>query len=388
MSELAIGNVTPEKIRHGLLLGVSSLALLAQLCSANAVGAEEVGDRPSVWIELGGQLERLEGGQELFAPPFLNSLDGLPFTSPLKVQQPPRYANGGEIGATFSPHDSPWAFSASIRYGRSNGKKDVHEQTSNPTMTKLCLNSAICYVLSQFPLQVIAPHPDKANSLSTTFEQRESHAVVDFAAGRDVGLGLFGSKTESALNVGVRFAQFASRTTVSMDAIPDRYVPNIIFAPKYNHRYDASAEMARSFSGIGPSLSLTESTLLAGEPEQGRFLLDWGVNASVLFGRQKVVTHHQTTGRYYRVVGLGPFARNPFYSHYQTGGGRSDARSIVVPNVGGFASVSLKFPNAKISLGYRADFFFGAIDGGIDTRQTKNIGFHGPFATISIGLGG
>ena len=50
--------------------------------------------------------------------------------------------------------------------------------------------------------------------------------------------------------------------------------------------------------------------------------------------------------------------------------------------------VSVKYPNVKFSLGYRADFFFGAVDAGIDERRTKDLGFHGPFASISIGLGG
>ena len=59
---------------------------------------------------------------------------------------------------------------------------------------------------------------------------------------------------------------------------------------------------------------------------------------------------------------------------------------MTVPNLGGFAGISLKWPNAKISLGYRTDFFFGAIDGGVDTRQTSDLGFSGPFATISIGF--
>ncbi|HVP85004.1 MAG TPA: hypothetical protein VMS78_09800 [Rhizomicrobium sp.] len=43
---------------------------------------------------------------------------------------------------------------------------------------------------------------------------------------------------------------------------------------------------------------------------------------------------------------------------------------------------------AKVSLGYRADFFFGAMDGGIDTRESYNRNFYGPYASISIGLGG
>jgi hypothetical protein len=61
---------------------------------------------------------------------------------------------------------------------------------------------------------------------------------------------------------------------------------------------------------------------------------------------------------------------------------------VTVPNIGGFAALSYRFPNAKLSAGYRADFFFGAKDSGFETRSTTDVGFHGPYATISIGLGG
>ncbi len=57
-----------------------------------------------------------------------------------------------------------------------------------------------------------------------------------------------------------------------------------------------------------------------------------------------------------------------------------------MPNVGGFAGLSYNFPNAKVSIGYRGDFFFGAIDGGLDTTQKETRGFYGPFATISVGF--
>jgi hypothetical protein len=49
--------------------------------------------------------------------------------------------------------------------------------------------------------------------------------------------------------------------------------------------------------------------------------------------------------------------------------------------------VSFHCSDAKISLGYRGDFFFDAIDGGIDTRKTEAQDFHGSFASVSIGLG-
>ena len=59
---------------------------------------------------------------------------------------------------------------------------------------------------------------------------------------------------------------------------------------------------------------------------------------------------------------------------------------VTVPNVGAFAGLTYQIQNFKISGGYRADFFFGAMDGGIDTRKTEDQKFYGPFATISIGL--
>jgi hypothetical protein len=64
------------------------------------------------------------------------------------------------------------------------------------------------------------------------------------------------------------------------------------------------------------------------------------------------------------------------------------SRSVIVPNIGGFAGVSFRYSAAKVSFGYRADFFFNAIDGGVDTRKNEDRGFFGPFVTISVGLGG
>lgn len=52
------------------------------------------------------------------------------------------------------------------------------------------------------------------------------------------------------------------------------------------------------------------------------------------------------------------------------------------------AGFSVRFPNAKVSFGYRADLFFGAMDSGWDTRQTRDRSFYGLFASVSIGLGG
>ena len=43
-------------------------------------------------------------------------------------------------------------------------------------------------------------------------QENESHDVLDFQAGKDVGLGIFGARGSSLLSVGIRIAQFTSRT--------------------------------------------------------------------------------------------------------------------------------------------------------------------------------
>jgi hypothetical protein len=126
---------------------------------------------------------------------------------------------------------------------------------------------------------------------------------------------------------------------------------------------------------------MKNTTGLLGTVDDGQLALDWGVNAAVLFGRQKANISHQSTV----IIKNGHYTGAVIpYPHVT----RSRSRTVTIPNIGGFAGLSYRFTNAKISAGYRADFFFGAKDGGLDIRRTTDVGFHGPYATISIGLGG
>jgi hypothetical protein len=86
---------------------------------------------------------------------------------------------------------------------------------------------------------------------------------------------------------------------------------------------------------------------------------DWGANAAVLFGRQRAEIHHHTTNIYHSGGSFTPVK----HTIYQTSASPDRNRQMTVPNLGGFAGVSWRYPNAKVSVGYRADFFFGATDG-------------------------
>jgi iron complex outermembrane recepter protein len=224
---------------------------------------------------------------------------------------------------------------------------------------------------------------------NTLSHHRERNTVLDFSAGKDVGLGLFGSQASSVLKAGVRFAQFTSKSAFDLRARPDlsikyfTYGPLRFVADRNFHTYYATGHASRSFRGVGPALSWNGSAPLVGDAQHGEIVFDWGVNASVLFGKQKARVRHQESG-HYKAPG-GSLLYTTVYPASPVS--RTNARSVSVPNVGGMAGISFRRGDAKISFGYRADFFFDAVDGGIDTRKSTTLGFNGPFASISVGLG-
>ena len=390
MSELIQKNDNRVTMRWKLLTGASALALTAYVSCAAPVLADDA-DRPQVWIELGGQLNRLEDGQDTFSPPLMAVRPSM-FSPSRNFERPPLYSIDEDGAISFQPEDSKWTFSASVRYGRSASYRDVHQQTS-PDKFYLYFNYFGQPVrFTQYP--VAAKFADTKSRIS------EGHLLVDFQAGRDVGLGLFGTETgTSTVSLGVRFAQFKGKTNISLKSDPDwhfdyRYYPTLVTyfgatssknaVGQIYHSNRAELAVQRSFHGVGPSLSWNSSIPFAGTAQDSELTVDWGINAALLFGRQKTHVHHQTTGLYQR----GGLPQPPIHVVYQPPPVNIErTKSITVPNLGGFAGISYKYANAKISVGYRADFFFNAIDGGIDARKNENRGFYGPYASISIGLG-
>ncbi len=377
MSELKDARAGKSGFRVNLLATASALALTAQVASAGTASAEDA-DRPTVWIELGGQMDLMQGMSDPFTAPFM-SLSPTPgpyqHGSFVDHERPPHHAFGLDGRILLQPEHSDWTFSVALRYGRSQTNRHVHNQTAFPPFI-LSSNGAT----RTFRLRA-APFADTKTNVE------ESHAVLDFSAGRDVGVGMFGQNGSSVLGAGVRYAQFSLRSAIDIHARPS-VIPQysrFLHLPKYSsfNQYNLSGHASRSFHGIGPSLSWEASAVVLGNAEDGELALDWSVNASVLFGRQKAKTDHNTQA-YYKT------ARGSSYPHLYTprAAHSTRSRSVTVPNLGGFAGFSVKYPDAKITLGYRADFFFSAVDAGIDQRDAKTLGFNGPYASISIGFGG
>jgi len=373
-----------NNVKTSLLSTASSVALLGYVCTTSNIAlASGNDDRPLIWIELGGQAERAPNPFEVFSPPFFDKVS----SSDLKVlahgQELPPYSTGFEGKLSFQPRETDWIFSAAIRYGRSGATRHLHHQTAGFPSFQVTLfgqdHTAI-------PFRTV--YSDNHSRV------RESHAIVDFQVEKDVGLGLFGERGSSAVGAGVRIAQFGVTSSATFYAQPTVALgptvnkPGKYTFPEYTKhaQYSGSVHSSRHVHGLGPSLSWDASVPIAGNDSDMAIHLDWGLNAAVLFARQKARVEHQTHGYYYYVKGV--FVRQKTIHQYTNAPHyRTSSRSVTIPNAGGFAGLSLRFPNAKVSVGYRADFFFGALDGGIDVRKSERVGFYGPFASISVGLG-
>ena len=369
MSELIQKHDNRATIRWKLLTGASALALTAYVSSASLVKAEDA-SRPQIWIELGTEFTGLESANEPYLPsfvlpPYFLGSSRAPFIteSPAGLQKsaPSTWDENAKI--TFQPKESDWALSVGIVYGRSSNQRSLRQQTANRffVATSSGFGPGFGYAAYQ----------------RTDAQTRETHLILDFQVGKDVGLGMFGHDGHSRINLGIRYAQFNSRNKA-----------DVLYQPTNSHftykLFHASFAAKRHFTGVGPSLSWEGSAGVAGNAEDGGLSIDWGVNGAVLFGRQRVRGHHQTSNIMVSCPGCSRFITHSIYQHSAS---PNRSRSVIVPNLGGSAGFSWRYADAKISLGYRADFFFNAIDGGIDTAKKENRGFYGPFASISIGIG-
>jgi len=391
--------------RWQLLAGVSVLTLMGSVAAMGA-GAAEESDRPTVWIELGGQLTHLENNQDIYSPSF-TALTPSNFSPPQKNEKPPSFGWGESAALRFQPKGSDWTFSASMRYGRSSNQKHVRQQ-SYPTYTTTYTEFRRSrYGVYHHFKNYFDVAPRAARFADTATKYNESHTILDFQAGKDLGIGLFGRDALSTLNVGARFAQFTSKASIALKENPDwQFKTKIVtFSTSYGtgyyhysfyqkrkgvfqpyHSFPGTFRATRSFTGLGPSISWDSSIPFLGNADAGELTLDFGANAALLFGRQKAKTHHQTTALYQPATAYFFPPKVTVYEH--NGPTNSRSYGVAVPNIGAFAGFSVKYPNAKVSFGYKADFFFGAMDGGIDVRRTEDVGFHGPYASVSIGLGG
>ncbi len=370
-------NTYRESIRWHFLASASIAALSIASCGSSGAMAEDGNDQPVLWVQIGGQFDLLDDRQQKAQPLFLQKISQAGFASPLKFEKFPATDLEEDAKISFTPEDSDWVFSASVSFARNDSKADIHQTTKNPPVGLGAINT----------------HIARHRYAETINNSSENHDVIDFTAGRDVGLGSLGLKGTSVLSGGVRFAQFRAKSSSAVYANPDYSNPNVtgIVGPKYWHNFSATAKNKTSFSGVGPEISWDASAPVLGNAQNGQVTVDWGVNGAILFGRQKSQGLHETHGKL--TTGVLNLPQLGFYyhtTHYTNPKTPSHSRShmVSVPDAGAKVGFSIHYGRAKISLGYNIDEFFGAIDGGIDSRKRYNFGESGPFVNLAIGLGG
>src|SRR6185437_2727866 len=218
MSELIQKNENRD-FRWKLLTQASATVLMSYISVIPAAKAQD-DDKPTVWIELGGQLSRWENSQEPYAPPFA-ALTPSNLSPPQVSEKPPRYGVDESTSLIFQPKDSDWTLSASIRYGRSGNSKKVHQQSNPDNYTAYVkIHRSRNGRVRDFK-NYYTKYPLSPRFVDVAAKQSESHTLLDFQAGKDLGIGLFGRNASSTLDVGVRFAQFTSKSRIKLRENPD-----------------------------------------------------------------------------------------------------------------------------------------------------------------------
>ncbi|HVP85171.1 MAG TPA: TonB-dependent receptor [Rhizomicrobium sp.] len=362
------------------------------------------GKHPTAWITLGGNFAQLENDWEKFNPDFASAMPaGLP--NPTITEKAPGTTFDWEGNIKIQPEDSDWVLKAGVRYGRSSRKQTLHKSLPPVTAEYAVIPT---YFANYFGLpttidcetlksQLIPTRACPFAALDPEFvdsqtSENETHAMLDFTLGKDVGIGLFGEDGKGTVSAGVRMAQFTTHIRAELNSDPHYNFPSPLnpfgggLALKYGNVYDGTTDEHRSFNGIGPEITWDASQPILGNEDEGQLSIDWGMNFAVLIGRQKVNIHQ--TRMHKQCPGFDGFAGVTCTYIYNTPTDINRSRTVAVPNLGGYVGGSVRYSNAKINFGYRVDEFFGAMDGGQDTAKKYNRGFYGPYLNVSIGLGG
>ena len=200
MSELITTPTSRAGLRWQLLATVSAVAVAAAFPAQSAAATET--DRPTVWIEGGWHFDDVTGTNDPFVVPLDSEIRAAGFSSPSDVQRALAKAYGAEGSISFQPNHTDWVFSISARYGRVHTGRNVHQEKplSGPLLKKTFLDGR----------GTISYTPTLTGYVQQKADNNESHTIVDFQVGKDLGIGLLGRGTDSVISFGARYAQFSS----------------------------------------------------------------------------------------------------------------------------------------------------------------------------------
>jgi len=311
--------------RLQLLTTVSAIALAASAAVRPAAAGV-------ITLEVDGSLLQYSKDNTNFFDPEINSNPG---ENPFGIG--PHSGNEFSGKASFQPDGSPLIFSGLVQFGRT----DSHHATADGVL-------ATSYSRGKYT--TYAAHAT----------HHETHTLLDFEIGQDFGLGMFGHTGTSILSAGVRYANFSGSTNITFQT-----------ASKYGTN-TGTGHISRRFSGFGPVVSW-DASLPFGDMADGGFAFDWGVNASLLFGQQKVSDH--------LVSGYGAY-----------GAHRNHSRAVPAAEL--YAGFSYHFTQGEyVGFGYKLDTASKVFNGAGPTfgsfGPSDNVGrtSYGPYVKFGISFG-
>ncbi len=342
-------------------------------------------------IEIGGQVQRQDAPYE---PISARSFADIPLLDTQDRAQNRDLDWGAEqsIKLSYRPQGSPWVVSGGVRYGRINNDLARYHAEYN-TVHHVCAFAPPKYspslveercspTGSKYTSEYMNRETTSASDVSA--RNREEHTVVDFAVGRDLGLG--GGLSASSVGLGIRYADFQSQSSLS-----GRAFGGWVVAPGWSHEgiewsgYNGDLVAEREFTGAGPVLSWSAAVRLLGGEDAGALDLDWTVAAGALFGdQQTAVSGRDEIDAYSGSAGIGAVP----ISTVSLGLAAPRSRSVTVPLVDLSVGLSYQVQRFKIGAGYRWERYFDVLDVGQEEAKDGDRTIDGPYLKIAVGLGG
>ena len=339
-------------------------------------GADHVGPYP-LTIELGGQVQQQDAPYATLSPGFVDSFSEV--LDPRSIQnQDLDWGDGREVVLTYRPSNSPWRISAGARFGKTNGTSAF--MAAEPGGRVCLAGQFLCDAYGDLYGDDVYFIPN--NFMSATTTNREDHALVDFAVGRDVGIG----SLMSVLKAGLRYAEFDSRTRATLTGVPSWSLPaeGAFYNPSEHERYQADLTTERQFEGYGPVLSWEAAHRLFGDDSRGHANIDWTLEAGVLFGKQDTTFAGQELAAHFEGPKYGSQVGDPIV----TAPPPSRSKSVTAPTFGATLGLSYDIQGIKVGAGYRWERYFDVLDTGYTEHENADRTIDGPYFKLSVGFGG
>jgi outer membrane receptor protein involved in Fe transport len=357
-------------------------------------GANREGPFP-LTVELGGQAQRHDAPNQALHPAQADA-----FSGPLDIFDDAQardldWGDGRDVKVTYRP-GGPWTVAAGVRFGKTNGHAKVAGERETPEICVIADPDYCANYLATNPKYEFLSSFSMTDRADVAVIDRETHSIIDFEVGHDLGLGA----ATSRLAVGIRYANLESKTAARLYGVPDWEVLEGFYVPGYpvTHSFqDIHADARREFTGMGPVVTWDAALPILDLEADGRLDLEWSLTGGVLFGeRDTDITTRYTIEEYsaagdtflYVLTGstAGSILPTTTISPDPVRTQRNSDIMAPVAQIG--LGLSYSVGPFKAGAGYRWERYFNALDGGFQSEEDADRTIDGPYFKIAVGFGG